>query len=248
MKHFILTIFNEIFPDIDSYGLQDNNLGINDDWLRQRLDVFFRITDKSIRLQTNKNFVWLVKCSYKTPQWARQELSKSCAILDYSEPLWRVLNEQRLYESVYEHKINSNRVLSKYAFQKSIKLEITTPEEVITTRLDSDDGLASDYVNLVQQRAKLGRFIDFCNGLILKEKSLFVYNRHQRHPSQFCSYKELVTNKVKTVYFLHHILANPCDYYDELGWVQTNHTFNLNNHKTRLFKEYQGNKAGFMFL
>jgi hypothetical protein len=246
MKHFLLTRFNEYFPDaFSSYWVKNSNLGTDKEWLKRRIKIFFQATFPTVLSQSNKNFTWIIKCHHKTPQWAKDELAnvskEVSAIVDYERFDLKVYERSRIFNSLYECRFPSNRLICKHFFEKHIEksvanivLECTDAEtQIITTRLDSDDAIAFDFIEKIQINSQHNRFVDFDSGAIFCNGKFYKFNvPNKTHPSQFCSFQETISNKLKTktVFFVDHTEANPCDYIKDVGWLQINHNMCLNNH------------------
>lgn len=237
MKHFLLTRFNEYFPDaMSSYWVDNSNLGIDKKWLERRIKIFFQVTFPTVLSQSNKNFRWIIKCHHETPQWAKNELAnvskETNAIIDYEKVDLGVYEESRIFNSIYECRFPSNRLICKHFFEKHID-RLAATQDIITTRLDSDDAISFDFVDRIQARSQRNRFVDFDIGAIFCNGEFYEFRRpYKTHPSQFCSFRETTSHKykTKTVFFVDHTEANPCDYIDDIGWLQINHNMCLNNH------------------
>lgn len=254
MKHFVLTRFNEYFPDVvTSYWKSSNNpnLGIDNLWLKRRLKIFFNATFPTLKNQSNKNFTWIIKCHYQTPNWARNELKniekEIKVIIDYEKFQLDKYKEKAMKNSLFECRFPSNRLICKFAFENHLKDE----KEIITSRVDSDDAVAFNFIQKVQENIRYNTFIDFDGAILIKNKIYEWRRKHKNSPCQFCSYKEKIFQKnPKTVYFLDHTEANPCDYLNDIGWLQINHDMCLNNNNIRPieFKELENWKNIFIGL
>jgi len=199
MKHFIITRFNDVFPSTNHM-----NLGINETWLAKRIKIFQENTLVSIANQTDKEFVWILKCHPQTPDWARDCLKSDLYFASY--------DEFPIQENPAKH--------YSFVFSKIIK-KITSDKEIITTRLDSDDRISSGHIELVKKLSKPEMFFDFRSGLVKTYNGLYFHKKNG--VSQFCSYFD--TREFKTVYHLFHniIKDDQCVIFNaELGWMQNN--------------------------
>ena len=174
MKHFLITRFNDYFPSFDapSHTTNENpNKGIENDWLEKRLKIFKTITVPSIKCQTDKDFIWIIKCHPKTPDWVKKILKNLNLIASYEE---------------IDYKKTAS-IQAEFAFESIIK-NITNDKEIITSRLDSDDGISKDYIKTTKMSIKEGRFFDFTKGIVRNSNGLFFHEK--KLTSQFCSYME----------------------------------------------------------
>lgn len=141
--HFVLTRFN-VRGDAESSFPAD-------DWLRARLDIFRQWCLPSIRSQTVAPDYWLIFCDSKSSTWFREELS---SLLRPGE------------EIVWVEGPSSVRMFIDAIMKRSRK------GYLITTRLDNDDAIACDFVEMVQDcfDGQEREFINFtygaqyCNG------------------------------------------------------------------------------------
>jgi Putative rhamnosyl transferase len=222
MKHFLLTRFNDYFPSFDGVKTDapssqsmvsetdlNPDLGIADEWLKARLRLFFEVTVPTVESQTDKEFTWILKCHPQTPAWAREKLTGNflCCYDETSHQL-------------------SVPAQASIAFTKIIR-KITTSQEIITTRLDSDDGLSKDHIKVVKKYIRPRMFFDFGRGIVKNGSGVFLHYKDQT--SQFCSYFD-VAGELLTVYHKPHInifvkdrIKNQVDF----GWLQSNHDWNI---------------------
>lgn len=146
-SHILLTRFNLKFWERPEPS---------DVWLRQRLDVFRRYTVPSVQSQTTMPDAWLVFCG-KMPTWLCDEFEAIRAGI----PILRV------------------RSLSEAFFREiaaTVAAEIPSGvDRLITTRLDSDDVIACDYLDAVRVAAedRSDVFVNFTHGLQLSRGRLY---------------------------------------------------------------------------
>ena len=212
-QHFVLTCFNVVFEERE-WCKQDKS------WLRHRFKLFNKFCYPSIRGQSNKNFKWIVLFNINTPDVFKQKIKK------YSEwenfiPVYigrcRNINDPDMFvrKEIIPQYLDSG---SKY---------------LITTRVDSDDGICKDYVQMIQNhfdKQKL-QFINFNNGYVWNYNTCEVYLDEQ--PSNpFISLIEEV-GEIKTVWCENHpelckvgpvkgITTKP-------AWLQVVHGRNISN-------------------
>lgn len=213
MRHFLITRFNDYFPTFDDWSHSTSanpDQGIEEGWLRNRLEIFRTVTVPSVQYQSDPDFTWIIKCHPRTPDWARSILSDGPYIANYDgSPQFSSVDRQ-----------------ASSTFARLIR-QITNDKEIITSRVDSDDALSRDYISLVKRHVKPQMFFDFSRGIVRNRWGIFIH--YKPKVSQFCSYMES-GNEIKTVYHKTHIaihdsecLKNQVDW----GWMQYNHTTNI---------------------
>lgn len=217
IAHFIVTRFNmRAAPD-------SRPAAISPAWLRGRMELFDRFCWPTVSTQTRRDFRWLVLCDSETPQTIRDEL-------DSRRKAWPG------FEPVYQPPIGGERA------RKAVLERLPSrPGLLITTRLDSDDGLRRDYVQrvreLVDAHADIDEpvVLDFPDGYVWHRDRIYV--DRQRH-SPFSTLIEPVGARsdypIRTIYSGSHLDV------DQLGrvltvpgpsWVQVVHGSNLDNIK-----------------
>lgn len=206
MKHFILTRFNDYFPS----PLIDPKLGLSEDWMRHRIDVFNNFTIPSVVSQSEQDFTWIIRCHPRTPLWARDLLKSDFFIASYDEVPY--------FDNVAKH--------SCYAFSKVIRRE-TSDKWIITTRLDNDDVIPVDHIRIVKENIQENKWFDFSKGIV-KNKYGFHYHEKQG-VSMFCSYMEC-RDLLKTVYWKYHNVIQDYECVKnttDLGWMYFQHEHNM---------------------
>jgi hypothetical protein len=136
--HLLLTRFNVLS--------EERVKPPSDAWLRERLDIFKAWCLPSVRGQLVRPDAWLIFCDQSSPAWFLDELRGS--LVEREEV---VLVAGAATPEFYS-KIVDNRS-TESAF-------------IITTRLDNDDAIASDYIQMVQDRFSFQdlEFINFSLG------------------------------------------------------------------------------------
>lgn len=118
-------------------------------WLEERLARLNVATLRSVCGQTNHNFEWLLFLDHDTPKWARIALNK-------------ITRDAPRASLVYIKGVGGGTVMSNVVRQR------LDSQYCITSRCDSDDRLAFDYIEQVQARfnkkINLG-FLNFPVGL-----------------------------------------------------------------------------------
>ncbi len=135
-KHFVITRFNIRA----NYGCElknpDNNPMnriLDEDYLKERFEIFEKYTLQSIKKQTNQNFTWLILFHKKTPDNFKkkiQELKKKFNFIDL------YLEDEEKF------------VFLEYCNSKEENIKYT-----ITSRIDNDDMFSEDYIAKIQDYA-----------------------------------------------------------------------------------------------
>lgn len=134
----------------------------SESWLRHRLTYFERVCCPSIRSQTNINFRWIVLFDSDSATWFQHEVRRLSSEAEF-EPVW------------VEGPFSPSLVAS-------ITAERSKKEWLITSRVDNDDAIARDYVDLVQHQFERQEFefINFQSGLQLTDSGELL---HRLDPS-----------------------------------------------------------------
>ena len=214
MRKYILTRLNEYCPDV--WANFDPNIGIEDGWLKHRMKIFNEYTIPSVNSQTDSNFIWIIKCHYKTPKWAMKILKSLNAIID-SRPY-------------YEKKeISCNRLMCKSFFSDNIK-KSSDHKEILTINLDSDDFISKYFVERLSESFELGKFVDFKMGVNVYKGKAFMKNISPHHASPFYGYCESTdSDEIKTVFHKSHHKAFNVKKINDIGWGQVCHDYNIFN-------------------
>ncbi|WP_390881376.1 glycosyltransferase [Thalassoroseus pseudoceratinae] len=128
------------------------NLGnLDPDWLEHRIKLFEQFTLPSVRSQSNNNFTWLLLCNKATPaSWRRRLTAYENG---RTKTLW--------LEGAKQLKVIAD-------FIKKQTTLFSQSSYVITTRVDNDDVLHSEFVNMIQCSARYvdREFLNFPRGLL----------------------------------------------------------------------------------
>src|SRR5258706_6026446 len=132
-KHFIITRFNTSLMSEPVYlDRQGENKRYDPTWLAERVSLFEKVCSPTIRKQTNHNFQWLVLFGDNTSPEFIDTLRKKHKFIPVIGSQWR------LYE-------NLNLTI------KRMKEDATF---IITTNVDSDDGISKAYVAEIKDQFK----------------------------------------------------------------------------------------------
>lgn len=207
MQHVVLTRFNCRF------GADWTKTAVDPAWLAPRFDLFERYCLPSVLAQQCQAFLWLIFFDAETPE----PFASRAAALAHGN-----IRPQFVGTLTGE--------LIRTAIRKQIADNQT---HVITTRLDNDDGLASDFIGRVQA-AFVPRdhkeYLNVTEGFILSDRRLYRW----RHPhNAFVSLVEPTAGPIEGVWTVPHtqiarhapvrqIAGGP-------GWLQVIHGANVSN-------------------
>lgn len=184
----------------------------SDEWLTDRMRLFERYTVPSVRQQTDVR--WIIYLDQATPQWLRDRMSELAGELS----LWPFYLDRALTpETIRSH------------------LEQVVPEggSVMTSNLDNDDGLASDYVDRLRSLVPASRPVALylTQGLIRTEGE--VYRRSDRRNAFSAVVDDLSSATFETCWSrFHNELEEAMPAVREDGapaWLQVVHGRNVSN-------------------
>ena len=205
--HFLLTRFSAVLrPDGEPVG---------EDWLRYRLAFFYDAALPSVESQRNALFTWLVLFDDRCPDSFRAEV-EGIADEGAFPPIW------------------SHEPFLRDSFAGHVAARSDAPY-LITTRMDSDDAIATDFMASVQRQfaSQERLFVNFTRGVQL-DRGGWVY-RCDQVSSPFLSLIERRTPGVPplTVYAAKHARARGFGPVREVKappmWVQVVHDANVSN-------------------
>ncbi|MGJ5675866.1 MAG: glycosyltransferase [Nostochopsis sp.] len=158
-EHFILTRFNvkTVFGK--------SNIGLNFDWLNHRFQLFDDFCYPSVRAQSNQNFKWIVYFDSNTPDCFKSKIK------EYAE--WQ--NFIPIYlDTEFTDDVNRKNVL---------KLLNKNTNYLITTRLDNDDAVSNNFVQMIQENfiQQKFEFLNFTNGYVLNNGKIY-YFKYLKNP------------------------------------------------------------------
>ncbi len=211
MRHFVLTRFN-----VRSAA---NSTMPSDTWLHDRFELFERYCLPSLESQTEKNFSWVLFFDSQSPDWAREQVA---AIQESSE-----LNIRPVYvEGPF------SGAVAAATLPGTAELGVS----ILTTRIDNDDCVASDFIASIQYVAAnltAPALINFVNGAQLHEGRIY---RRPYRMNPFISFLESPNwvRTVRTVFVKgHDELEGLAPIHDiktsEPMWLQVVHGTNIAN-------------------
>lgn len=227
--HFLITRFNirAYSPEIVLKSTAD--IGISEEWLSHRFQIFEQYCYPSICNQKNKNFKWLVFFDEATPSKYLKKIKLFENCIQFT-PIF--LNQKSDFN---EHLMNH------------IKKNVSNASKIVTTRLDNDDSLHVDFIDTIQLIAKTREkcLIDIRNGYqvtVLPNK----YEIRAYHPpfNHFISIVEPIS-EFKSVFERIHPAWDcpemPCYIFDKRPlWIEfihgKNNLYHTRNYLKRLIK------------
>jgi hypothetical protein len=205
------------------------NLGNCDlDWLENRRVVFEKYCLPSVESQTNKNFTWFLLSDIRTPDKFKQILDRYPAKIIYVDFKSNLCGVEDKMEKALE--------------LENIKIELPVPETdyVITSRLDNDDVIRMDYIDLIQKKAKQNWkgnnfWINYNVGYKLYKGNIFIV---ESKSNPFVSFVEKTESPLLTVHQVPHGKTQTTPYRSILVeedpiWLQVVHGSNIMNKVTR---------------
>ncbi len=181
-QHYILTRFN--LRAADWTTTKNKEKVLTEEWLKERFDLFENYCFSSVKNQSNQNFKWLVFFDINTPETYKIKVEEY----------------RKSYENFHPFFIDGmTNFLPEIV--KNIKL-LDTEKYIITSRLDNDDCIHEDYINVVQNYFDKQNHlaIDLIDGYTLQigEKTRLGFQKHLYNP-----FISLIEKKddFKTVWF-----------------------------------------------
>lgn len=226
-QHYIITRFN-----VKQSDWNDKNalLLLNESWLKERFKLFEDFCFPSVRAQTCKNFKWLVYFDTDTPEPYKKLIQSYAKALPNLLPVF-IPHMEYLITSI------KDAVLAGLDTARGLK------NIIVTTRLDNDDLLHENFVQVVQSFIKTNGIrsgvIDIPAGYCLKIKPEPLLSQSTQFSNPFITYIEpyTSTNKLLTVMDRPHY-----------KWVYSAKTFFIEKrrlwmqmiHEKNAFNKFQG--------
>lgn len=228
IHHFLITRFN-----VEYLEKVEANLCISvEDWLEKRFELFFTYCYPSVVQQSEKDFTWLIYFDLNTPDaYIERILKKDFAkvIKPAFATTWENINE------------NIRGEISQFDIEKS--------DLIISSRLDNDDAISTDYIKTIQDAVKskvwansqLPFAIDLNNGLVFSSKKGCLYSVSRRS-NPFISLVASFHGNLETVFdYQHQEITSRFKSIQIKGtplWFQNIHDTNISNRaygKLKLF-------------
>nr|WP_275950784.1 glycosyltransferase [Enterococcus rivorum] len=117
---------------MDEMKTKKINVNLNENYLEKRFELFRKYTIPSIKGQTTKNFIWVVMFHKKTPKKFLNQIFEMKQEMSFFHPIFIDDNE------------NIERILNEYLLSNK-------SEAYLTSRIDNDDSLHKEYIEVVQK-------------------------------------------------------------------------------------------------
>lgn len=209
-SHFVLTRFNTSL-DVEIDGSRYVSRHSDEEWLRERVNLFETWTLPSVRQQTAAGkFRWLLLLDQNSPEWLRTR----AATWTPAEPCYL---PDALPAAIMDA-INARGIDGKW---------------LVTTRLDSDDAVAPAFVETIQKAFQPQKeAINLTNGLAYAVERV---GRSVQGCNPFLTLVEPADRSAKTVLFCNHRHVRRKVDVRQVGgaplWLQNVHGNNLYNHR-----------------
>ncbi|MFZ2267525.1 MAG: glycosyltransferase [Azonexus sp.] len=210
-KHLIITRFNVASPG------REAAIRLKRGWLDERFKLFEEICLPSVAAQTEKNFKWVVFFDVDTPVDYRERIDKLVVLFPFHP----------VFTDSFDMRKLGPDIVKNYG----------PADFLLTSRLDSDDILAANYVEILQKIASdlNGRnVINFDNGaiLLLNKNKPALYEYHD-DSNPFSSLIESFGTDSKTIWGVQHTdiheLGDVVHVQGKPMWLQVVHGGNVSN-------------------
>lgn len=206
IDHVLLTRFNLPSPGVESL------VRAQEGWLRDRQILFEKYCLPAVMSQSIKNFQWIIYFDTQSPEWLKLRVAELACDGDFI--------------AIYRDEVPHATLLEDLR-----RVTGASREGLLTTNLDNDDGIASDFVERLQKAVQNQNrtAIYVVNGLIQRGNRL--YWRKDR-VNAFCSVSESWSNPVTCWSEWHTKLGEKMQVLEvggTPGWLQVIHTGNVSN-------------------
>lgn len=205
--HYLLTRYSAVF--------RPGDVPAQEEWLRYRLGFFVDACWASVRGQQGAEFIWLVLFDDRCPEDFREDVEELA---------------EGVFTPIWTHDVFSPTLFSRVIAEQS------KAPWVLTTRLDSDDGIARDFMASVQREFahQDGLFVDFPRGVqIDRSGSVYLYDQLSSPFLTLIEKRDPTGAWPQTVYAARHARARERGPLREVNkppmWVQVIHGTNLLN-------------------
>lgn len=207
MQHYLLSRFNvNVYQGVSADGQsfktffgRDMNIA-PDAWIEHRLDLFRRFFIPSLLRQTNMDFTYLLFIDCETPSAYQVELRNILSLIGH------------IHSEIITVDNSVGGGFATHALAcKCIKSRLTpTTKWVITSRVDNDDMLDRQFIELVQQqaRAENRRVVINPNSGYVLELPDKVSIRKYAGGSPFVSFMEPAHERLETILKVQHTDIN----------------------------------------
>lgn len=219
MKHALITQFAVRYPEGHVRRKWEQRKG----WIDYRIDLFDKYCLPSVQAQTFKEFDWWLLIDHTIPGLENRHI----------EYLRQHANITWVKEYTEQGTVNEGELLS----------EVYKNEWVCSTRLDSDDIIRNDFMQILHENvSEEEAWITFKYGYMMRDGEV-APRQYTRNP--FVSYVEYAS-PFRSVYSVGHkqvhIQDAPLKIIDTPGWIQVDHSDNIKNLVSRKMKEFDSQK------
>ena len=144
LQHIIFTRFN-----VPSGG-KEVKIRLKDGWLEKRFMLFEEFCLPSIEQQSNKNFLWLIYFDQETPALYKEKVLEYSARCPQIRPVWVEEWNTQAVQSGFIDNVPGNT------------------KNILTTRLDNDDGLHRDFIETLQSSISDYGYYNFPKGVVYR--------------------------------------------------------------------------------
>ncbi|NMR28212.1 glycosyltransferase [Crystallibacter degradans] len=204
--HILLTRFN--LPSVGAEGY----IRAREGWLRHRVQLFEHYCLPSVRAQTCTSFSWIIYFDPASPDWLHDRIA--------------ALNADSTFKAIFRSSVSTEELVTDLA-----RVSGQRHAQMITTNLDNDDGIASDFVERLQAAPSphTRTALYLSQGLIKNGPKL--YSRVDRN-NAFCSVRESWSDPMTCWVDWHNSLYKvmPLQVLDgPPAWLQVIHGVNVSN-------------------
>ncbi|WP_234086646.1 glycosyltransferase [Azonexus sp. R2A61] len=211
IRHLIITRFNVASPG------REAAIRLKRGWLDERFILFEDICLPSVKAQSNQCFEWIIFFDVETPADYKEKISE----------LTKVYPFKPVYTDSFDMRVLGPQIVR----------DCEPADFLLTSRLDSDDILADDYVARVQDVALSGKgkfVINFDQGAILQlngsKQALYEY---WDHSNPFSSMVEPFGLDAVTIWGVQHTELSQLGQVQHISgtpmWLQVVHGGNVSN-------------------
>lgn len=229
LHHVILTRFNLATPG------REESIRNRPGWLSRRFELFEKHCLPSIQSQKCKDFTWIIYFDKDTPPEFKERIAQLTEKFPFVPFYTGLFPSDGWHNSVKE-------VLQSRAI---------TPEWLLTTRLDNDDGLANDYTSRVKTAAKQGgmkpKALNFKYGCIVSGDKIYkithesnaFFSLLERYDSDF-----ITAPAIQHMQLAEHAPVKQIE--GSAGWLQIVHGENVSNKVRGLRVSPRSVESGFL--
>lgn len=205
-NHVLLTRFNLPSPGVQSL------IRAKEGWLRERVDLFETYCLPSVLAQTCPDFTWIIYLDPESPKWLRDRMAK--------------YGETGTLHPVYRESVSEEELVDDIR-----KIAEPVRKYVMTTNLDNDDAISSDFIHRLQEVAPRSETVAIyvTEGLIRSGEALYLHRYPRNAFNSVCT----EWSEAKTCWSEWHTDFGAVMPVIELGgppgWMQIVHGSNVSN-------------------